>query len=540
MSSPIQNHPQWNWNVPAHFNIGVACTDAHLGTPVAERIAMIVEDDNLGTTQITYAQLAARTTTFAQLLRNHGVAAGERVLIRLSNSIDYPTAFLGAMKAGCIAVPTSTLLTAQEVLYLAKDSSAKVIVTDADMWQQLQASLTEAGTLKLALLTGASIESSGNAVSLETELAAITTCEPATQTAADDPAYLVYTSGTTGYPKGVLHAHRALIGRMPASTYWFNFDETQVDRILHSGKFNWTYVLGSGLMDPLYRGKTVIVHEGKNDANTWTRLIAKHSATIFIGVPTIYRQIVQKTTAGKADVPSLRFCMSAGEHLSDDMLSAWRTRFGMDIYEAVGMSEFSYYLSQSVHHPIRAGSAGFAQPGHDIKLLNPDTMQEVAAGEEGMISVPDTDPGLFLRYWNLAEETAKYKHDGWFFTGDYARVDADGYLWFLGRRDDIIKSFGYRVSPYEIERVLKAHPAVADCACVGEAAGDDKLLVVAYVITQPNDTTSADELFAFGKAQLAGYKAPKIVYLAKDFPRTKNGKIIRREIAPALSVSRSS
>ena len=176
MSTPCQNHPAWNWNVPAYFNIGVACTDAHLGTPVADRIAMIVEDDNLGTTQITYAQLAARTTKFAQLLRNHGVAAGERVLIRLSNSIDYHTAFLGAMKAGCIAVPTSTLLTAQEVLYLAKDSSAKVIVTDADMWQQLQAGLTEAGTLKLALLSGLEIESSGNAVSLETELAAITTC----------------------------------------------------------------------------------------------------------------------------------------------------------------------------------------------------------------------------------------------------------------------------------------------------------------------------------------------------------------------------
>ncbi len=541
MPTSIENHPAWEWSVPAHFNIGTACTDAHLGTAVADRIAMIVEDDNLGTTQISYAQLAARTTKFAQLLRNRGVSVGERVLIRLSNSIDYPTAFLGAMKAGCIAVPTSTLLTAQEVLYLAKDSQAKVIVTDAAIWAQLQPSLAEAGTLQLALLSGAALpENSLNAISLEAELATITHCDAPIQTAADDPAYLVYTSGTTGYPKGVLHAHRALIGRMPASTYWFNFDENRVDRILHSGKFNWTYVLGSGLMDPLYRGKTVIVHEGKNDANTWTRLIAKHSATIFIGVPTIYRQIVQKTSASKADVPSLRFCMSAGEHLSDDMLSAWRARFGMDIYEAVGMSEFSYYLSQSVHRPIRAGSAGFAQPGHAIKLLNPDTMQEVPAGDEGMICVPDNDPGLFLRYWNLAEETAKYKHDGWFFTGDYARIDADGYLWFLGRRDDIIKSFGYRVSPYEIERVLKAHPAVADCACVGESAGDDKLLVVAYVITQLGDTTSADELLAFGKAQLAAYKAPKIVYLAKDFPRTKNGKIIRREIAPALSVSRSS
>jgi acyl-coenzyme A synthetase/AMP-(fatty) acid ligase len=203
------------------------------------------------------------------------------------------------------------------------------------------------------------------------------------------------------------------------------------------------------------------------------------------------------------------------------------------------MSEFSYYLSQSKFRPIRPGSAGFPQPGHDIRLLDPETRAEVPAGAEGMICIPESDPGLFLRYWNQPEETAKLKHDGWFFTGDYARYDEDGYLWFLGRKDDIIKSFGYRVSPYEVERVLKSHPAVADCACVGEEAGKDKLLVVAYVIAQPGSAVAPDELLAFGREHLAAYKAPKAVYLAKDFPRTKNGKILRREIAPAIALSRS-
>lgn len=539
-------YPSWTWNVPHLFNIGAACTDAHLGSEVESRTAMIVEDDALGTVSVTYKQLAERTSQFAQLLRKQGVAPGDRVLIRLPNSIDYPTAFLGAMKAGCIAVPTSTLLTAEEVMYLAKDSGAKALVMDKAMWQSLAAKVEAAKQdglpATLALLSGAGqrVACEGvAALDLAPALDAITAWSAPHATHADDPAYLVYTSGTTGYPKGVLHAHRALIGREPASEYWFNFDPHQVDRILHSGKFNWTYVLGSGLMDPLYRGKTVIVHEGKNDANLWTRLIAKHKATIFIGVPTIYRQIVQKTTTTKADVPSLRFCMSAGEHLSDDMLTQWRERFGMDIFEAVGMSEFSYYLSQSVHRPIRAGSAGFAQPGHHIKLLNPDTREEVAPGEEGMIAIPDDDPGLFLRYWNLDEETAKYKHHGYFFTGDYARIDGDGYLWFLGRRDDIIKSFGYRVSPYEVERVLKSHAAVADCACVGEEIEKDKLIVVAYVIAQPDQSVSADELLRFGQQHLAAYKAPKRIYLAKDFPRTKNGKILRREIAPTLAISQS-
>ncbi len=176
---------------------------------------------------------------------------------------------------------------------------------------------------------------------------------------------------------------------------------------------------------------------------------------------------------------------------------------------------------------------------NNIQLLNPETLQPVATGEEGMICVPDDDPGLFLNYWNLPEETAKLRHDGWFFTGDYARYDADGYIWFLGRRDDIIKSFGYRVSPYEIERVLKSHPAVADCAAVGEEIEKDKVLVAAYVILQPGSTATADDLLAFGREHLAAYKAPKTLYLAQDFPRTKNGKILRREVNPGIAISKS-
>lgn len=539
--SDLKPFAPWVWQVPEFFNIGVACTDAHLGKPAADNIAMIVEDDILGTTQITFAGLAERTSRFGQVLRDLGVTVGERVLVRLPNSLDYPTAFLGAMKRGAIAVPTSTLLTAEEVVYLAQDSGASVLVTDKTAWVTLKDKLHDAANLRHVLLSGPGAVENVTGLDvqdLDTALAAIQQWGASHPTKATDPAYLVYTSGTTGYPKGVLHAHRAMIGRTPASTYWFDF-APEGDRIMHSGKFNWTYVLGSGLMDPLYLGKTVIVHEGKNDANTWPRLIKKHSATIFVGVPTIYRQIVQKSDLKQADVPSLRHCMSAGEHLSDEVLTQWRERFGVDIYEAVGMSEFSYYLCQTKSRPIRPGSAGFPQPGHAIQLLDPETLQPVATGEEGMISVPDNDPGLFLEYWNLPEETAKLRHDGWFFTGDYARYDADGYIWFLGRKDDIIKSFGYRVSPYEIERVLKSHPAVADCASVGEEIEKDKVLVVAYAILHPGNTTTADELLAFGREHLAAYKAPKTLYIAKDFPRTKNGKILRRDVSPAIAISRS-
>jgi acetyl-CoA synthetase len=543
----FEKFSEWQWNIPTHFNIGVACSDKHLGTPQADNIAMIVEDDVRGTATITFTELARKTDQFAQLLRNLGVKVGDRVLIRLPNSLDYPIAFLGAMKMGAIAVPTSTLLTAEEVAYLAKDSGASVLVSDQTAWQNMQDKIVEnlndtpnLAHILLSQTPSAPAHGSLNVLSLSASLDAIHTCESAFQSKSDEPAYLVYTSGTTGYPKGVLHAHRALLGRQPAAQYWFNYSDNAQDRIMHSGKFNWTYVLGSGLMDPLYLGKTVIVHEGKNDAQVWLDLIQKHQATIFIGVPTIYRQILQKTTATQVEIPSLRHYMSAGEHLSDEVLSQWHGRFGVDIYEAVGMSEFSYYLSQSQFRPIRPGSAGFPQPGHNIKLLDPETLNEVPVGEEGMISVPDSDPGLFLSYWNLPDETEKYKHDNFFFTGDYAKYDADGYIWFLGRKDDIIKSFGYRVSPYEIERVYKGHPDVADCAAVAEELEKDKVLVVLYVILKPVATATPDDLVAFGKQHLAAYKAPKTVYLAHDFPRTKNGKILRKDISPTIAVTKSS
>jgi acyl-coenzyme A synthetase/AMP-(fatty) acid ligase len=528
--------PSWVWRIPAHFNVAVACADAHLGTPVAERAAVIVDDDRRGVHQLTFAELAASTSRFAGLLRDLGVAAGERVLVRLPNCIEYPTVFLGAMKRGAIPVPTSTLLTEEEVLYLASDSGAVAVVTDRPTWDAMHDALDDVPSLRHVILVGG--DAPPGALALEPALTAASPLGAPAPTRPDDPAYLVYTSGTTGYPKGVLHAHRALLGRQPSSTYWFDF-RPEGDRVLHAGKFNWTYVLGTGLMDPLYRGHTAILHEGANDAAIWPALIARHHATIFIGVPTIYRQVVQKTRFARADVPTLRHCMSAGEHLSDEVLAAWRERFGIDIYEGLGMTECSYYLCQTRSRPIRPGSAGFVQPGHDVKLLDPTTWEEVGSNEEGMLCISRADPGLMLGYWNRPDETAACFHADWFLTGDYARRDEDGYVWFLGRRDDLINTFGYRVSPHEIERVLKEYPDVADAAALGEEVEREKVLVVAYVVPARADL-SADDVLAYARRRLATYKAPRIVYLVDELPRTRNGKVLRRDLVPARARARSS
>lgn len=532
----MANRDRWQWNIPEYFNIGSACTDTHLESTAATRVAMIVEDDKAGISSATFAQLARDSSRFAQLLRNHGAGTGDRVLIRLPNSLDFPTVFLGTMKSGAVAVPTSTLLVAEEVRYLAQDSGALFIVTHKSMWPELKDQLSDLQRLSHVFLAGDGLmpeaETHLSLHDLAPELAQIAHYQPPYPTRAEDPAYLVYTSGTTGHPKGVLHAHRALIGRTPSNTHWFDFREG--DRILHSGKFNWTYVLGTGLMDPLYNGKTVVVHEGGNDAELWPRLIKKHACTIFVGVPTIYRQIIQKTDFSAGDLPSLRHCMCAGESLSDEMLGAWRKRFGLDIYEALGMSECSYYISQNVFHPIRPGSVGFPQPGHDVHLLD-ENLNEVAPGEEGMIALHDNDPGKFLRYWNLPDETAKVHKNGYFLSGDYARRDKDGYIWFLGRRDDIINTFGYRVSPNEIERIMKTHPAVADCIAIGEQIDREKTLIAICVIPDTSQNVDPAALLRFGAAHLASYKRPRLVHFMNEFPRTKNGKVIRSQLKSMVS-----
>ena len=525
--------------VPEFLNIGVACTSKHLGTAKENSTAMIIEDDKLGTDEISYKDLSEKSDQVCNFLTGIGIKPRDRVLVCLKNSLAYPISFFGAIKAGITAVPTSTLLSGSEVKYLAEDSQASAIVLSASMYENLVPYLENIDNLKTIIVAAIdSVDSLQkpkgiNVYALNDILTNGDKTANHYPSKAGEPAYLVYTSGTTGYPKGVLHSHRSLVGRTPATQYWFDFKEN--DRIMHSGKFNWTYVLGSALMDPLYNGHTVIAYEGSNDAGTWIDLIKKHNCTIFIGVPTIYRQIIQKTDFTIEDCPSLRYCMSAGEHLSDEMLGLWREKFNQDIYEAIGMSECSYYISHSKNNPIRPGSAGFVQPGHTVKLLDPNTLEEVGLEEEGMICIGMDDPGLFLEYWQLEEETAKAKHDGYFFTGDYAKRDKDGYIWFIGRKDDIINTFGFRVSPHEIERVVKTHNDVADCVAFGLDLEKDKTIVAIAVIGhQDLSEEQEQEILKFAQDNLAKYKAPKTIFGIKDYPRTKNGKVLRKQLVKQL------
>lgn len=534
----------WSFDIPEFLNIGVACTSKYLNTDQESKLAMIIEDTELGTDEISYKDLATQTDQFANFLTSIGFQTRDRALIFLKNSLAYPISFFGCIKAGGISVPTSTLLSGSEVKYLGMDSQAKVIVLDSSSYKDLLPYVEQLDNVLHIVVAGVDDISDleqptrAKAYCLKDILNSTDSTPNHYPSKSGEPAYLVYTSGTTGFPKGVLHSHRSLIGRGPASEHWFSLKDNE--RIMHSGKFNWTYVLGSALMDPLYYGHTVIAFEGKNDPKLWVELIARHQCTIFIGVPTIYRQIIQKTGCTLDDAPTLRHCMSAGEHLSSEMVSAWQERFGQNIYEAIGMSECSYYISHSLHNPIRPGSAGFVQPGHQVKILDPNSLEEVGIEEEGMICIAEDDPGLFLEYWQLEEQTSEARHNGYFFTGDYAKRDKDGYIWFLGRKDDIINTFGYRVSPHEIERVIKTHECVADCVAFGLEVGAGKTIVaIAIIASSALDQQQEEAILKFGQNNLARYKCPKQIYVLDDFPKTKNGKVLRNELVRSIHAEES-
>ncbi len=281
------------------------------------------------------------------------------------------------------------------------------------------------------------------------------------ETHADDPAFLVYTSGTSGTPKGVLHAQRAASARRPMYSGWYGIGAS--DRLLHAGAFNWTYTLGAGLMDPWANGATSVVYDGPRDPDLWPDLMTDTRATLFAAVPSLYRRILKYGAVTPASFPDLRHGLTAGEALPASLYREWRERTGRELYEALGMSEISTYLSSSPSVPVKPGSPGQPQEGRKVSILSEldDTPVPVSGTETGLLAVHRDEPGLMLGYWNRAEETAAAFRGDWFLTGDRARTDEDGYFWYEGRADDLMNAFGYRVAPEEVERVLAAGPAGA-------------------------------------------------------------------------------
>jgi acyl-coenzyme A synthetase/AMP-(fatty) acid ligase len=494
------------------FNLARHC----LGRRAAERPekrALIVADGPQSLRTWSYAELDAMTRRLAGGLLASGLAKGDRVMIRAGNGVEFVVAFFATTAIGCVAQPASPMLTAEEARSLAADSGARAIVLgDADGHDRALFS-------NFRVFDGQEIE----------KLAATGDAAEYAATAPDDPAYLVFTSGTTAEPKGVLHAERVVIGRHPMAADWLGLGEDDV--LLHAGNLNWTYTLGVGVLDPLAAGATGAIYAGPRDPAIWPKLIRATGATIFAAVPSVYRQILKYGDLAGADLATLRHGVSAGEALSPELLTEWRRATGKEIYEALGMSEISTYVSSRPGEPIRPGSPGRPQTGRRIAILPVEGGTEpLPPGEVGLLAVHRSDPGLMLGYWNRpAEEAAAFRGD-WFLGGDLAEFDADGFVWHRGRNDDIMNAFGYRVSPLEVEKVLASHPDVADVAVAERNVSAGVSVIVGFVVARPGATADEASLIAHCAQHLAAYKSPRRIVFVSEIARTANGKVSRKAL----------
>lgn len=503
---------------PARFNMARYCLQAAART-TPDKVALIVVSD-AGTSveaaeHWTYAQLDEAVRRTAAGLRRLGLEAGARLMIRMGNTSDYALLFFGAIAAGCVPLPSSAQLTEEEAAFLLADSGARLLAVADELTIRPPPGVQVLGMTDVAALRVGH--------------------EPLdyADTAAADPAFLIYTSGTTGQPKGVLHAQRSAWGRRPMYQGWYGICPDDV--ILHAGAFNWTYTLGVGLTDPWANGATAVLYNGPRDVTVWPTLMEKYRATLFAAVPGLYRQILKYNDLRAYDLSSLRHGLTAGEALSTALLEQWRATTGKALYEALGMSECSTYISSAPGEPVKPGSPGKAQPGRCVAALPVEGGEEpLPPGETGLLAVHRSDPGLMLGYWNRPEEEELVYRGEWFLGGDLVHFDADGYMIYHGRNDDVMNAMGYRVSPLEVEHCLSRHPAVAEVAVTELSVREGVSVIAAFVVPRDPDEPDgmdAAPLLAHAHAHLAGYKCPREIIFVDSLPRTANGKVRRRDLA---------
>jgi acyl-coenzyme A synthetase/AMP-(fatty) acid ligase len=493
------------------FNLASYCLESNL-TRWPDRDALIFIDGDGRAESWTFARFAEQAGRLIAALRKMGLERSDRVLLRVPTGSDAALLFFAATGGGLIPVPCSPMLTWRELGVLAADTGARMLIQSDEPRGSKE--------LPLPPLLASPTEVQARAGRLAPA--------PFVATAPEDPAFLLYTSGTSGRPKGVLHAHRTVLGRRPMRDGWQGFGPH--DRVLHAGQLNWSYTLGVGLMDPWAAGATALLHVGPSDPARWPDLIARHGVTVFAGVPTVYRQILKYADAGVLRTSALRHGLSAGEALPPELLVAWQEACGRPLYESLGMSEISTYISSGPDTPVRPGSPGRPQSGRRVAILAPEEPAvELPLGAIGLLAVHRSDPGLMLGYWRDPEATAAAMRGPWFVGGDLAAFDADGYVWYHGREDDILNCQGYRVSALEVERVLGRHPAVAEVA-VGESRRADGVALMTAYIVAAGAAPDAEEVIAWAGERLAAYKCPRLVRFLSALPRTANGKIVRSRL----------
>ena len=446
----------------------------------------------------TYRQIKSAVLGSATGLLKAGLTAGDRVLLRIGNTPDFPIVFLACLAVDLIPVPTSAQLTKVEVTTLSNTLAPKAVIAGHGI------ALPEhpARVIQTAHLRDCH----------DLSPAAFVMGDP------DREGYIIFTSGTAGKPRGVIHAHRAIWARRMMFDGWYGLRRD--DRLLHAGAFNWTYTLGTGLMDPWTLGATALIPAAEVKAPDIPTLLKQHKATIFAAAPGVYRQVLKSTLP---DLRHLRHGLSAGEKLPETTGTAWTEATQTPIFEAFGMSECSTFISSSPNTPAATGTLGRPQPGRRVALLKGGSPSDT-----GEIAIHKSDPGLMLGYLNAAKDTQDRFDGDWFRTGDMGQRTPDGSIIYDGRADDMMNAGGYRVSPIEVEAALTLHPKIEDAASVELRVKSDASVIAAFY-TAPN-VIDETELAAHCAAHLARYKTPRLFIRVTALPRGANNKLLRRAL----------
>jgi acyl-coenzyme A synthetase/AMP-(fatty) acid ligase len=465
-----------------------------------------------GTTRdLTFGEVAERAGAWAGLLRRH-LEPGDRVLVLVGKTPEWHAVLLAALKTGAVAIPCSELLRAKDLDFRTRHSGARLLVADPRCRAEVEAMAERPDTLYVG----------------ETELGEP---DPATaDTAADEPALILYTSGTTKDPKGVVHTHRYTWAKRAQAERWL--DAKPDDVVWCTAGTGWAKSIWNVLLGPWSCRAAAVLHEGGFDPEERFRLIGETGTTVLCQAPTEYRLMAKLEGIARHDLSRVRHMVSAGEPLNPEVIRVFEDAFGRTIHDGYGQTENTLLVGNFPGAEIRPGSMGLPAPGYDVAVIDADG-REAAVGEEGDIALRGDAPALFAGYWNAPEETAAVYRGEWYVTGDRAVRDEDGYLWFTGRADDVILSAAYRIGPFEVESALLEHPAVAESAVVGKPDADRGQIVKAFVVLRPGREGSdalVDELQAHCKRVTAPYKYPREIEFVESLPKTRSGKIRRVEL----------
>lgn len=459
----------------------------------------------------SYSQVDKTIRSVATNFLERGLKKGDHILLRQENDAALVFAFFGAIAAGLVPIPLSPKITKKELAFFIEDTQAQYIVRSQ--------SLTLPENIKIEQIPDEEINTAQEAN------------HPGVyaNTCLEDPAFLIYSSGTSTQPKGIFHAQRTILGRLPMQKGWH--DIQAMDRVLHAGDFNWTYTLGVGLMDPWVNGATAVLYKGQKSPEIWPKLISEFGITIFAAVPSLYRRILKYNVNLASDITSLRHGLVAGEALSETLNKNWQKRTSIPLYEAMGQSEISTYVSTSPQIKCPKSCKGKIQESRTVVILPEQAgTTPLSPGETGMIAVHKSDPGLMLGYWQRENEMTESFRGEWFLTGDLGSLDEDNNLTHYGRSDEIMNASGYRVSPYEVEAVLLEYEGVNEAAVTEIAADTDLSIIAAFIVTNKNKPDVLNGLQKYLKNNLASYKHPRSIQLVDKLPRNNAGKLLRKEL----------